>query len=124
MTIFVPNSNNMSDSFTIKGKLTKIGEQTEIQTQKGALAKRSITVTTHGDYPVDLPVEFIGEKADIPTNYSVGNTVECSVNLRSYTTRDGDLRMGTPTCWRMTGEGAAVASGKAKTSAASEDVPF
>ena len=83
----------MSDSFTIKGKLTKIGEQTEIQTQKGALAKRAITVTTHGDYPVDLPVEFIGDKADIPTNYSTGDTVECSVCLlyTSPSPRDGLL---------------------------------
>jgi len=45
--------------------------------------KRNILLTTGGDYPQDLPIEFWGKTASALENFQVGNPVKAYINLKS-----------------------------------------
>ena len=44
--------------------------------------KREIVITTDEQYPQMLLIEFIQDKVDLLNNYSVGQDVKISINLR------------------------------------------
>jgi len=44
--------------------------------------KREIVVTTHEQYPQMIMVEFTQDKCDLLNNFSVGQDVTISINLR------------------------------------------
>jgi len=44
--------------------------------------KRNIVVTTEGDYPQDIQIEFFGKSVQAIGNYNIGNPVKVSINLK------------------------------------------
>ena len=44
--------------------------------------KREVVVTTEEQYPQHILVEFVQDKCDLLNNYSVGQMVKISINLR------------------------------------------
>jgi hypothetical protein len=94
----------MSNSVELQGRIKEISDAQTIQTQKGDLEKRVLTVELGGDsqYPVNYPVEAIGAKANLFNAYNVGDEVKVSVNLRSYTDRNGELRTANANAWKIT----------------------
>lgn len=94
----------MSNSIELQGRIKEISDTQTIQTQNGDLEKRVLTLELGGDsqYPVDYPVEAIGQKASLFANYKVNDQVKVGVNLRSYTDRNGELRTANANAWRIT----------------------
>ena len=45
-------------------------------------SKRTIVVTTEGDYSQDLPIDFMGKAMEDIQKFQVGNPVTVSINLR------------------------------------------
>ncbi len=62
------------------GKIKLIGE-TQTFGSNG-FRKRELVVTTDEQYPQMLMIEFIQDKTDLLNNYSVGQDVKVSINLR------------------------------------------
>jgi len=62
------------------GKIKQIGE-TQVFGNNG-FRKREIVVTTDEQYPQMLMIEFVQDKTDLLNNYSVGQDVKVSINLR------------------------------------------
>tara|TARA_B100001059_G_C17618110_1_gene468061 strand:- start:138 stop:512 length:375 start_codon:yes stop_codon:yes gene_type:complete len=62
------------------GKIKLIGE-TQTFGSNG-FRKRELVVTTDEQYPQMLMIEFIQDKTDLLNNYSVGQDVKISINLR------------------------------------------
>lgn len=62
------------------GKIKLIGE---VQTfGSNGFRKRELVVTTDEQYPQMIMIEFIQDKTDLLNNYSVGQDVKVSINLR------------------------------------------
>lgn len=62
------------------GRIKLIGE---VQTfGNNGFRKRELVVTTDEQYPQMLMIEFIQDKVDLLNNYSVGQDVKVSINLR------------------------------------------
>lgn len=62
------------------GKIKLIGE---VQTfGSNGFQKREVVVTTDDQYPQMINVEFQQDKTDLLNNYSVGQDVKISINLR------------------------------------------
>ncbi|MCI2228774.1 DUF3127 domain-containing protein [Polaribacter sp. MSW13] len=62
------------------GKIKLIGE---VQTfGSNGFRKRELVVTTDEQYPQMIMVEFVQDKCDLLNNYSVGQDVKVSINLR------------------------------------------
>ena len=62
------------------GKIKLIGE---VQTfGANGFQKREVVVTTDDQYPQMINIEFQQDKADLLNNYSVGQDVKVSINLR------------------------------------------
>jgi len=64
----------------VQGKIKMIGE-TQTFGSNG-FRKREIVVTTEEQYPQHIMVEFVQDKTDLLNNYSVGQNVKISINLR------------------------------------------
>ncbi|EAQ39770.1 hypothetical protein MED134_09766 [Dokdonia sp. MED134] len=64
----------------VQGKVKMIGE-TQTFGSNG-FRKREIVVTTEEQYPQHIMVEFVQDKTDLLNNYSVGQNVKISINLR------------------------------------------
>ena len=62
------------------GKIKIIGE-TQTFGSNG-FRKRELVVTTDEQYPQMIMIEFIQDKTDLLNNYSVGQDVKVSINLR------------------------------------------
>lgn len=94
----------MSNSVELLGRIKEISDAQTIQTQKGEIEKRVLTVELGGDsqYPVDYPVEAIGAKANLFSAYKPGDEVKVSINLRSYRDRDNNLRTANANAWKIT----------------------
>lgn len=56
--------------------------------------KREIVITTEEQYPQHILVEFIQDKCDLLNNYSVGQPVKVSINLRGreWTNPQGETK--------------------------------
>ncbi len=62
------------------GKVKIIGE---VQTfGSNGFRKRELVVTTDEQYPQMIMIEFVQDKCDLLNNYSVGQDVKVSINLR------------------------------------------
>ena len=63
----------------IKGHIKLIGE---LQTFNSGFTKIQIVVTTEGEFPTDIPIDFLGDKTDYLQNYAEGEEVVVSANLK------------------------------------------
>ena len=62
------------------GKVKLIGE---VQTfGNNGFRKRELVVTTDEQYPQMIMIEFVQDKCELLNNYSVGQDVKVSINLR------------------------------------------
>ena len=62
------------------GKIKIIGD---VQTfGANGFRKRELVVTTDDQYPQMIMIEFVQDKCDLLNNYSVGQDVKVSINLR------------------------------------------
>ncbi|WP_455168597.1 DUF3127 domain-containing protein [Aegicerativicinus sediminis] len=64
----------------VQGRIKKIGE-TQTFGSNG-FRKREIVIVTEEQYPQPLMVEFVQDKTDLLNNYSEGQMVKVSINLR------------------------------------------
>lgn len=64
----------------IKGKI-KFIDETKSYGDNG-FRKREVVITTEGDYPQHILVEFIKDKCDVMNGYSVGDDVKVGINLK------------------------------------------
>ena len=64
----------------VQGKIKLIGEMQEFGSN--GFRKREIVVTTAEQYPQSIMVEFVQDKTDLLNNFSVGQDVKISINLR------------------------------------------
>ena len=69
----------MSVAVVIKG-IIKLIKETE--TFDSGFYKRQIVVTEDGQYPNDIPIDFLKDKSDILDNFGIGQEVNVSVNIR------------------------------------------
>mgnify|MGYP000155809454 CR=1 FL=1 len=76
----------------IQGKVKLIGE-TQTFGNNG-FRKREIVVTTEEQYPQHIMVEFVQDKTELLNNYSVGQNVKISINLRGreWTNPQGEVK--------------------------------
>lgn len=64
----------------ITGKIKVIGKTEEVGIN--GFTKRLLVVTTSGDYPQDIPIDFVKEKTELLNHYKPGEDVKVSINLR------------------------------------------
>ncbi|GMN09806.1 DUF3127 domain-containing protein [Croceitalea sp. MTPC9] len=64
----------------VQGRIKMIDE-TKTYGNNG-FRKREVVVTTEEQYPQHIVVEFVQDKCDLLNNYSVGQMVKISINLR------------------------------------------
>lgn len=64
----------------VQGKIKMIDE-TKTYGNNG-FRKRELVITTEEQYPQHILVEFVQDKCDLLNNYSVGQMVKVSINLR------------------------------------------
>jgi len=76
----------------VQGKIKMIGE-TQTFGSNG-FRKREIVVTTEEQYPQHIMVEFVQDKTDLLNNYSVGQNVKISINLkgREWENPQGEIK--------------------------------
>ena len=67
-------------SLEVQGTIIVIGE-TETIGAKG-FKKRLVVVKTDEAYPQTIPIEFTQDKTNLLDNYSIGDIVKISINLR------------------------------------------
>jgi single-strand DNA-binding protein len=63
----------------VTGKIKIIGE---LQTFASGFTKIQVVVTSDEQYPSDIPIEFLKDKADYLNDYHVGDSVKISVNIK------------------------------------------
>ena len=66
-------------SVVIKG-IIKLIKETE--TFDSGFYKRQIVVTEDGQYPNDIPIDFLKDKSDVLDNFGIGQEVNVSVKIR------------------------------------------
>ena len=73
----------METKATVVGTIKIIGDT---QTFDSGFSKREVVITTSGQYPKDIKVEFTKEKCMILDNYKEGQAVEveCNINGSEY----------------------------------------
>ena len=64
----------------VTGRIKLINETQTFGT--GGFRKRELVVTTDEQYPQDILLEFVQDKVEYLDKYSVGQSVEVSINLR------------------------------------------
>ncbi|MEM8999383.1 MAG: DUF3127 domain-containing protein [Bacteroidota bacterium] len=64
----------------VQGRV-KVIDETKTYGNNG-FRKREMVITTEEQYPQHILVEFIQDKCDLLNNYSVGQMVKVSINLR------------------------------------------
>ncbi len=76
----------------VQGKIKLIGE-TQTFGNNG-FRKREVVVTTEEQYPQPIMVEFVQDKTDLLNNFSVGQQVKISINLRGreWTNPQGETK--------------------------------
>src|SRR6056297_496829 len=76
----------------IEGKIKMVGETKTFG--NNGFRKREVVVTTDEQYPQHLMVEFVQDKCDLLNNYSVGQDVKISINLRGreWTNPQGETK--------------------------------
>ena len=108
----------------VSGKIKLINE-TQTFGEKG-FRKREMVITTSEQYPQMLMIEFVQDKCDLLDNYSVGQDVKISINLRGreWINPEGDAKyFNSIQGWRIEG----VSNGQAEASTpmpVQDDVPL
>ena len=75
------NQNKNSEmEATIKGIIKKVGETQSFGSS--GFQKRDLVVTTDGDYPQDMLIEFHQDNTEKLDSYKVGESISVAVNLR------------------------------------------
>ncbi|HET8736117.1 MAG TPA: DUF3127 domain-containing protein [Pricia sp.] len=76
----------------VQGKIKKIEETKEYG--NNGFRKREVVITTEEQYPQPLAIEFVQDKTDLLNNYSVGQNVKISINLRGreWTNPQGEVK--------------------------------
>ncbi|MEK6153240.1 DUF3127 domain-containing protein [Flavobacteriaceae bacterium 3-367] len=76
----------------VQGKIKMIDE-TKTYGNNG-FRKREVVITTEEQYPQHILVEFIQDKCDLLNNYSEGQAVKISINLRGreWTNAQGETK--------------------------------
>jgi len=76
----------------VEGKI-KIIEETKEYGNNG-FRKREVIITTEEQYPQPIAIEFVQDKTDLLNNYSVGQNVKISINLRGreWTNPQGEVK--------------------------------
>lgn len=76
----------------ITGKVKMIGETATFGTN--GFRKRELVVTTDEQYPQHILIEFVQDKCDLLNNYSIGQDVKVSINLRGrdWTNPEGEVK--------------------------------
>jgi hypothetical protein len=64
----------------ITGKIKVINE-TKSYGDKG-FRKREVVITTEGNYPQPILIEFVQDKCDVINGYGVGDDVKIGINLK------------------------------------------
>ena len=63
----------------IKGEIKVIGE---LQTFDSGFTKQQLVVAEPGQYPNDIPIDFLKDKVDYLQNFNVGDAVIVNANIR------------------------------------------
>ncbi|GIZ07310.1 DUF3127 domain-containing protein [Flavobacterium sp. UMI-01] len=63
----------------VTGKVRVINPEQQVS---ASFKKRELVVTTEEQYPQHILIEFTQDKCDLLNNYSVGEPVKVSINLR------------------------------------------
>ena len=76
----------------VQGKIKLIGKTQEFGSN--GFRKREVVVTTAEQYPQSIMVEFVQDKTDLLNNFSVGQDVKISINLRGreWTNPQGEVK--------------------------------
>lgn len=93
----------------IKGKIKLIGE---LQTFDSGFTKLQIVVTEEGQYPNDIPIDFLKDKTDFLQNFSEGDEVDVFVNIRG-SEYNGKYYVGL-VAWKIQRPGASQGQGNAQ----------
>lgn len=64
----------------VKGKIKDLGDT--LAFGANGFRKRELVVTTDEQYPQHIMIEFTQDKCDLLNNYTVGEPVKVSINLR------------------------------------------
>ena len=75
----------------VTGRIKVISPEQQVS---ATFKKRELVVTTDEQYPQSIMVEFIQDKADLLTNYKVGELVKVSINLggREWVNPQGETK--------------------------------
>ena len=63
----------------LEGKIKMIGNTQAIT---DSFKKREIVITTNEQYPQTIMTEFVQDKVDLLNNYTIGQDVKISINIR------------------------------------------
>jgi len=97
----------------------KFKQQLEV-VERGSFRSRKVWVITEDnpDYPQTIEVEVAQDKIDLFNDYSVGQPLTLSLNLRGreWTNPQGETKVfNTLTCWKITSEAVATNSSRKMT---------
>ncbi len=75
----------------VTGRIKVINPEQQVS---ATFKKRELVVTTDEQYPQSIMVEFTQDKADLLTNYKVGELVKVSINLggREWVNPQGETK--------------------------------
>jgi len=75
----------------VTGRIKVINPEQQVS---ATFKKRELVVTTDEQYPQSIMVEFTQDKADLLTNYKVGELVKVSINLggREWVNPQGEIK--------------------------------
>ncbi|WP_417428188.1 DUF3127 domain-containing protein [Halpernia sp.] len=63
----------------LQGTIKKV---TDLQTFNSGFQKRELILMTEEQYPQPISIEFLQDKADLPTKFNEGDSVKIGINLR------------------------------------------
>ena len=63
----------------VTGKIKVVNPEQQVS---ASFKKRELVVTTEEQYPQHIMIEFTQDKCDLLNNYSIGEPVKVSINLR------------------------------------------
>ncbi len=67
------------ETLELKGTIKVI---TDAQVYDSGFQKREFVITTEGDYPQDIKLEFVKDKCKLLDNYGIGQPVTVGFNVR------------------------------------------
>ena len=76
----------------VQGKIKMIDETKTFGTN--GFRKREMVITTEEQYPQQIMIEFVQDKTDLLNNFSEGQNVKVSINLRGreWTNPQGEVK--------------------------------